>query len=232
MAMEVAKLGFTDAVLGNTGEVVEVLMGMKQQSLIVKFNISGEELYALYRPEEGVRVSICPDIPKPEELYRDCAFSDICNSVGWNFVLPVIPWRFDEESAGVLRPFYKKAGTMNVYDFKKEQLLREDASFWKKNAVMDYVFGVGDRVSNDFLVTDSGVKVVDSGISFLSGLDISPQTSIVRASLVGEKLSGEVNSDKLLQVKEAVKVNRFLTDENKNWVYKRIEKVLREGVVI
>lgn len=232
MAMEMAKLGFSEAILGNTHEVVEVLLGMKQISLVVKFSVSGEELYALYRPEDGVRVSICPDIPKPEELYRDCAFSDICNSVGWNFVLPVIPWRLDEESVGVLRPFYKNAGAMKVYDFRKEQLLRKDASFWKKIAVMDYIFGVGDRVSNDFLVTDSGIKVVDSGISFLPGLDMSPQASILRASLEGEKLTGEIDPGQLFLVKEAVSVNKFLTEENKNWVYKRIEKVLRDGVVI
>lgn len=232
MAMEMARSGFSEVVFSSTGEVVEVISGMKQTSLIVKFNVSGEEFCALYRPEDGIRVSICPEIPKPEELYRDCAFSEICNSVGWNFVLPVIPWRLDEESVGVLRPFLKSAGSMNVYDFRKDQLLRKDANFWKKIAVMDYIFGVGDRVSNDFLVTDSGIKVIDSGISFLPGLDISLLSSIVRSALVGEKLGDEINPGQLLQIKEAVYGNQFLADENKNWVYKRIEKVLREGVVI
>lgn len=232
MAMEMARSGFSEVVFSSTGEVVEVISGMKQTSLIVKFNVSGEEFYALYRPEDGIRVSICPEIPKPEELYRDCAFSEICNSVGWNFVLPVIPWRLDEESVGVLRPFLKSAGSMNVYDFRKDQLLRKDANFWKKIAVMDYIFGVGDRVSNDFLVTDSGIKVIDSGISFLPGLDISLLSSIVRSALVGEKLGDEIKPGQLLLIKEAVYGNQFLADENKNWVYKRIEKVLREGVVI
>lgn len=232
MAMEMAKIGFSEAILGNTGEVVEVLLGMKQISLVVKFNVSGEEMYTLYRPEDGVRVSICPDIPKPEELYRDCAFSEICNSVGWNFVLPVIPWRLDEESVGVLRPFYKNASLMNVYDFRKEKLLGKDASFWKKIAVMDYIFGVGDRVNNDFLLTDDGIKMVDSGLSFLSGIDIPLNSSVVRRALEGEELRGEVNSSQLLQVKEFVNVNQFLTVENKNWVHKRIDRLLKAGVVI
>ncbi|HEX9805060.1 MAG TPA: hypothetical protein VGA67_05235, partial [Candidatus Dojkabacteria bacterium] len=152
-------------------EVVEVLTGLKQVCLVIKFHLDNKEILTLYRPENTLLVSIDPSIPKPQELYNDCAFSQQCNLLGWDQFLPVIPWSLDETDKGVIRPFLENVKQLEIFNFHQKALLSSDPVFWKTIAVADYVFGIGDRVCNDFLLSKEGTKVVDNGFSFLPGVD-------------------------------------------------------------
>ena len=225
---------FSEELLSSTPyEIVEALPGLKSLALIIKFHKENGDSFGLYRPEQGVMLSVDPRIPKPRELYLDCAFSDQCLSLGWDHVVPVYEWSLEEGDRGVIRPYWPKVGQMQIYHFKKEKLLAGDAHLWKQIAVADYVFGVGDRVSNDFLVTEDGIKVADSGYSFLPGLDFVGQQSIVRECLLGESIESDEQLLSDLEKISSSDVNSpHLTDENKYWVTKRAEEILKRKVII
>lgn len=165
---------------------VEVKASMKQIAMIVDVETGEGVLRCLYRPEKGVLLSLDPRVPKPQELYRDALYYRISKLLGWNFVLPVAEWSLDENDKGVIRPFLPQAETQQIYNFNIDKLL-ESREYWLKVAALDYVCGVVDRRTNDFLFTPSGVFVIDSGLSFVEGEDFSYQGSIIR-----EKLSGEI----------------------------------------
>lgn len=214
-------------------ELVELVQGIKQLAIVVKFNQEDQDLFGLYRPEQGIKISIDPRIPKPKELYLDCAFSELCQSLGWDHVAPVFEWTLNEKDKGVIRPYWKEVQQYQVYNFKRESLLKQNSTLWKTIAVGDYIFGVGDRVANDFLQTSEGLKLVDSGLSFLSGLDFQYQQSIIRDNLKGESISDQpelLNS--ICMIPTIVQVNQHLTNENIHWVIKRVENILKQQIII
>lgn len=215
-------------------EIVELLYGFKQIALIIKFSSESGEIFGMYRPEDGLKISIESSIPIPRELYLDCAFSKACNLLGWDFAPPVFPWEIPGESKGVIRPYWKHVGHMQKYHFAKERLLTENSDLWKKIAVADYIFGVCDRVNNDFLVTTEGVKVVDSGYSFLSGLDFTFQHSVVREALFGVTLENdkEILSSLRRGIPEIVEKLDYLTEDDKRWVLDRTNKILEIKMII
>lgn len=214
-------------------EIIEVLAGLKQVCLLIKFKHLGTETLALYRPESTLKISVDPSIPKPRELYLDCAFSEQCSYLGWNQFLPVLPWAIDDTDKGVVRPYYRNVKQLNIYQFRRSYLLSQNPFFWKTIAVADYVFGVGDRVSNDFLITEDGTKVVDSGFSFINRLNLDPNLSIIRKNLEGEPIQTDHNLLNLLStIPSNISSSLYLTEENKYWVSKRVENLLNKQAII
>lgn len=214
-------------------EVVEVITGLKQVSLIIKIYNYQEEMLALYRPESTIKVSIDPSIPKPLELYLDCAFSQQCQLLGWSQFLPVIPWSLDETDKGVVRPYWRDVKTLNIYNFNKSTLLATEPTFWKTIAIADYVFGIGDRVSNDFLLTDDGIKIADNGFSFLSGIDLPTNLSIIREKLAGVSIASDQDIlTALSTILSNISNQDYLSDENKYWVIQRVKNTLSQRVII
>ncbi|KKT67154.1 MAG: hypothetical protein UW60_C0012G0040 [Candidatus Woesebacteria bacterium GW2011_GWA2_44_33] len=179
---------------------VEVKASMKQIAIIVDVETGEGVLRCLYRPEKGVLLSLDPRIPKPQELYRDALYYRVSKLLGWNFVLPVAEWSLDGNDEGVLRPFLQQVETRQIYDFRVDKL-RERSWFWLKVAALDYVCGVVDRRTNDFLFTPSSIFVVDSGLSFVEGEDFSYQSSIIREKLSGEILPEDIR-EALLRLSE------------------------------
>jgi len=92
-------------------------------------------------------------------------------------------------------------------------------------ALTDYIFGVGDRVSNDFLITDDGLMVVDSGFSYLLGLEFVEQQSIVRETLEGENIPEQLMNELRLFSEKSYR-NVYLGDEEIYWVGQRIQRIL------
>ncbi len=207
------------------GRVVEVLSGLKGVSAVVALDCDGVEVLGLYRPEGGIHLSVDPRIPKPSELYRDVEYTRMCGEVGWNFTAPVLPWQLKEGDKGVIRPYWQQVTKMEVYNFRRDLLLNNDSLFWLRVALVDYVFGVGDRVSNDFLITDDGLMVVDSGFSYLSGLEFVGQQSIVRDALEGENIPERLMNE-LRSFSEKPLCSGYLGDEEVYWVGQRIRRVL------
>ena len=207
------------------GRVVEVLSGLKSVSVVVALDCDEGEVLGLYRPERGIRLSVDPRIPKPSELYRDMEFTRMCREIGWNFTAPVLPWQLNEGDKGVIRPYWQQVTKMEVYNFRRDLLLNNDSLFWLRVALVDYVFGVGDRVSNDFLITDDGLMVVDSGFSYLLGLEFVEQQSIVRETLEGENIPEQLMNELRLFSEKSYR-GEYLGDEEIYWVDQRIKRVL------
>ena len=213
-------------------KVIEVIADQSQTSLVIQFG-TNTNLLGLYRPEKGLGLSIDPRIPKPKELYLDCAFSEQCRLLGWTHVAPVFPWQLDAEDKGVIRPYWPVIKNMEIYHFNRQSLLKNDPKLWKKIAIADYVFGLADRVSNDFLVTKDGLIVIDSGFSFLPEIDFVYQHSLVRDNLRGESLSND--KDILIDlhhVPQNISQCQYLTDEQKFWVIERTQEILKQEMII
>jgi hypothetical protein len=213
-------------------EMVEVIQGMKQVAVVVRLEGNKQETFGLYRPERGLMLTLDQRIPKPMELYRDCAYSEMCRKLGWDQVAPVYPWQVDENDKGVIRPYWREIKAMQIYDFDRKRLLNENSSIWLSIAIADYVFGVTDRAANDFLVTDDGLWVVDSGLSFVSDLYFAYQNSILRESLRGVEIYDLILLGKIKKIPEMIDGIDFLTDENKYWVIARSKELLRVGKIL
>lgn len=223
---------FSEAVNLSRYEVAEVILGFKQTALIINFELGNRILQTLFRPESGLRVSIDSEIPKPEELYRDCAFSEICNELDLEFVPLVVPWCLDSEK-GVLRQYWKSVRVLQPYQLDKQYLLSIDGgNIWKKMAVVDYVLGVADRVANDILITDSGVRVVDSGYSFVPGVDLGREMSCIRKVMFGEDIRGILKAFEEKQIREKIRTSGYINDESKYWADQRFKRITEDGVVL
>lgn len=223
--MKLEVWGNSDRLSKTRGRVVEGLSGLKNVSVVVALDCGESEVLGLYRPEKGIQLSVDPRIPKPSELYRDAEFTRMCREIGWNFVAPVIPWQLEEGDRGVIRPYWRQITKMEVYNFHRNLLLNNESLFWLRVALTDYVFGVGDRVSNDFLITDDGLMVVDSGFSYLPGLEFVGQQSIVREALEGENIPDQLLSE-LRSFLEKPFCSGYLGDEEIYWVDQRIKHIL------
>ncbi len=214
--------------------VVEIFGGMKQTAIILRSDIKGQMIEFLYRPEKGVILSLDPRIPSPQELYRDIAYHKMDEILGWNLSAPVIEWRLGTEHKGVLRPYWRNIGKMEWYDFRRENLVNND--FWIKVAVLDYICGTVGRSSNDVLIVKGRPVLVDSGLSFVDGLNFVCQGSLIRERLSGAELPTKVLSDlKSLKGKsEEIKkqISQFVNSSQIEWVLKRAESVSNNGVVI
>jgi len=167
-------------------KVVEVVHGLKQIALVVKVQLGGVEGLALYRPEKTLKISPDIRVPLPEELYRDVAYSRLDQFLGWNVAAPVIPWQIKPGDTGVLRPYWPNITKVEEYEISLENL-QADLAFWQKVAILDYLTGVVDRNANDMiLVGDNHQKVIlDSGLSFVDGVNFVVQQSVVRETLQG-----------------------------------------------
>ncbi len=171
--------------------VVSVLCGLKQTAALVKINSQGQEITGLYRPEHGVRISLDPRIPKPQELKRDIAYHLVDSALGWNLSAPVKQLTLGPGDSGVVRPYWHQAQSLPVFDHH----LDERVGFWKKVAVLDYCCGVVDRNLNDVLLVDGEILVIDSGLSFVEGKNFTVQNSFIRDQLQGQPLGEEIVHD-------------------------------------
>lgn len=219
-----------DRLAKTRGRMVEVVTGLKSLAVVMALDCDGREVLGLYRPESGIRLSVDPRIPKPSELYRDVEYSRMCREIGWNIAAPVFPWQLSEEDRGVIRPYWCQVANMEHYHFQRDLLISGDLLFWLRIAVADYIFGVGDRVSNDFLITNDGLIVVDSGFSYLPGLVIVGQQSIVREVLRGETVPEQLLHELRLFTFKPIE-SGFLDSNDIYWVGQRIQHVLDQGKV-
>lgn len=220
-----------DRLTKTQGRVVEVVGGLKNLAVVVALDCDGEEVLGLYRPEGGIRLSIDPRIPKPSELYRDVEYSRMCREIGWDIAAPVLPWQLSEEDRGVIRPYWRQVANMEHYHFRQNLINGRDSLFWFRVALADYVFGIGDRVSNDFLITEDGITAVDNGFSYLPGLVFVGQQSIVREVLRGKTVPEQLLYELRLFTHKPIE-SGFLAGNEVYWVGQRIQHVLDQGKVI
>lgn len=213
------------------GRATEVVQGFKSVALVISLSTDEGGVFGLYRPESGIRLSVDPRIPKPSELYRDVEYSRMCRDIGWDVAAPVFPWQLKDGDMGVIRPYWRQTKNMEVYHFKRDLLLGSGTAFWIKVAIADYVFGIGDRVSNDFLITGDGLFVVDSGFSYLPGLEVVGQQSIVRETIIGENIPEKMLDDLKLFFRKPVQ-SIYLAGDETFWIGQRIQRILEVGKVI
>lgn len=167
-------------------KVVEVRTGFKNLSIILEMEGSQGLFEALFRPEQGVSVSWDPRIPKPQELYRDCAFHLLDRCLGWSITAPVVPFNSNQVGKGVVRPYWRSATVLQDYEVVPT-MVGED--FFMKAAILDFIGGVIDRNHNDILLIDDGSHIlIDSGLSFVKGAGFIAQKSIFRERVNGKSI--------------------------------------------
>ena len=215
----------------NNLEATEVLTGMKQFALILQSREGSSVDEYLFRPESGVRLTIDRRIPKPQELDRDVVFHRVARLVGWNITLPVEPYTFEDEK-GAIRPFYRNIKKIEPYELKYDSM--KDSDFWVKTAVLDYMCGIVDRVSNDILIIDNQKRLVDSGLSFVEGSNFTVLNSVVRKILRGveidEKLLNDIFRLNWRNIKK--ETSGLITDQEMKWVLERRDLTLRQKKVL
>lgn len=215
-----AKLHRKIGVLGNT----------KNLALVIETTVGGEILECLYRPENGVRLTLDPRIPKPEEIYRDSAYTRVDRLLGWNVSLPVEPWSIDNEDKGVISPFERTGKPLNHWNYKEK--LQYYADFTLKLATLDYICAVTDRAPNDILEVGNGLKVVDSGLSFVEGIDFISQNTIARDIAKDGELSRDILDDLQKLNANLENITAGLLDPHLiKWVVLRKEKLLNTGLI-
>lgn len=213
--------------------VTEVLWGLKQLAALIMITSSdGETMEGLYRPEMGVKLSIDPRIPKPQELYRDCAYSQVDRLLEWNVCPPVVPWALDETDKGVVRPYWPQAKNLRVDELTRT--LNSSPEYWTKVAVLDYICAVVDRELNDVLVVNGVPQVVDSGLSFVKGEKFPCQSFLVRKYMKDIPLGKEIvrnlsqlSLDSLSMALIGLVPSTVIPD-----VLQRSQKLLKKGCII
>lgn len=207
---------------------VEVLYGMKQLAMIIG---DGCQEY-LFRPEDGVKLTIDTRVPKKKELYRDVAYTRIDQSLGWNISLPVSPFEFDGEK-GVIRPYFRNANNIKLFEIN-DRLFQKNPNFWTKVAVLDYMCGVIDRTVNDILIVNGQYKVIDSGLSFVDGKEFSVQNAFVRKYLTGNQIDKNIIQDlKALSMRKLEKNTRGLIENKQRlWTMRRKQVLINNGIVV
>jgi len=218
---------------GRLAQIEQVLPSMKQLALIVELETDQGLIKGLYRPETGVKLSLDSRIPKPEELYRDVAYHQVDKMLGWDVSLPVVEWALNDGDHGVLRPYFDNVETMEIYHYKKGELLK-NKYFWTRVAVLDYICGVVDRTYNDILIINQQHWVIDSGLSFVNGKDFLCQNCLVRDVLKGVELNSEILEDlKSIRWHDLTQnVMGLVPDESIGWLIERARKIIDVGKVI
>lgn len=213
---------------------VEVIPYLKQIALVVKLDNGSEIREGLYRSESGFRITVDPRIPRPQELYRDIAYHKVDNLLGWDTTLPVVFWEMSETDRGVMRPYIRNAGIFQSYQINMD-LFNKDMDYWMKVAVLDYICAVTDRVYNDFLILPSGsIKTMDSGLSFVEGLNFVCQTSCVRNILKGQNIDESILTDleKLSFENLDANVNGLVNNKLIDFVLQRTDILLVEKRIL
>lgn len=165
-------------------EIVSVLSGMKQTAFILRVHSNNKHTDCLFRFEDGITLTLDSRIPKPQELYRDVAFHNIDYILGWNITAPVKIWEF-ENHKGVIRPYYTDVKHFDSYQINNDSDLKD---FFLKTAILDYICGVVDRNSNDVLIVNEIPILVDSGLSFVDGVNFFSQISQIRKKFIGSRI--------------------------------------------
>ena len=213
--------------------LVEVLPTMKHTALVVEMRNGMGSSECLYRPEKGVSLTLDVRIPKPQELYRDVAYHRVDQVIGWGVSVPVVPLTLEGIGKGVLRPYYMDVKRMEVYHFTRDRLMR-DADFWIRAAVLDYVCGVVDRTANDVLVIDGNPWLVDSGLSFVDGLEFVCHHSQIRDTLRGIQI-GDTISSELAELKNeslSPRLTKLIRADSMAWLIKRTSRILEAQTVL
>lgn len=215
-----------------SARILEVRDGMKQLAFIVEMKSDGNKFECLYRFEKGLLLELDPRIPKPQELYRDVVYHRIDRALGWNLTAPVIPWSLNKDCNGVLRPYWRNAGTMEIYQVDKNAI--DNIEFWTKAAVLDYICGIVDRQPNDILILEDRLVLVDSGLSFVSGIDFVYHRSFIREKFQGVKLSTDIVSDltSLLNNGIVQDASQFINESQQTWMLQRAKRVVNENLVL
>ncbi len=211
-----------------------VITGMKHIALLLDVESHGKHGVCLYRPEKGTKLELDTRVPVPSEIYRDVAYHNIDAFLGWGVSAPVIPWQLKEEDKGVLRPYWIDAEAVDVYHTCRD-FFNEQYDFWIKVAVLDYICGVVDRAPNDLLDIDTNkFVVIDSGLSFVEGLDFPYQLSIVRDAMKNAPIPDFLlNKLAHLPIEKVIKKNDGLIGESEVcWMYQRINQIISQKVIL
>jgi hypothetical protein len=219
----------------------------RQPVLMLEFMIAQYskqlETRAMFRSENTMKFQTDIRVPIPQELYRDVAYHEVDSLLGWDVSAPVIPWEVrklnGEIEKGVLRPYWDEVTNMQIYDFKRGALLQDMDNFWQKVALLDYVCAVIDRTYNDILkiphaLVPSGRVVIDSGLSFVEGIEFITQQSLIRQALKGDAVDPQLLDDlsKLDENHLYSEISPYVNDAEIDAVIDRIEKILQEGVIL
>lgn len=215
--------------------IVEVVTGLKQVCLKVRVCIDGVEGLGLFRPEETLKLTPDPRIPIPEEIYRDVAYFRVDQLLDWNVSAPIVPWELKPGKPGVLRPYWPNINKVQPYDTSRERLM-EKGIFWQHLAVLDYICAVIDRSANDIMRVqpENQEVVIDSGLSFVDGLEFVTQHSVIRSALAGVPLDLSIIEDLAYISEQDLKcrVGEFLNQEAIDFVMARIQQLLTKQVVL
>lgn len=139
----------------------------------------------------------------------------------------------DRADKGVLRPFFREVANPEVYHFTREWLLANPV-FWLRAAALDYICGIVDRNAHDVLLVEGNPVLIDNGFSFVQGVDFIYQHSLVRETLVGERLPESVLADLECLDFASVRsqVDGLLEKSGVVWMQERTSVVLEAGVVV
>ncbi len=211
---------------------IELIGGTKNISLVIEIERDGVLSPALYRPESGVRLTLDTRIPKPFELYHDCAYTALSLMLGWNITAETEPFSLSPDDSGVIRPYFHEAATKPHYYFESVNT----SDFWLQVAIMDYLAGVVDRTSNDILfLPDGNKKIIDSGLSFVEGDHFSSQISLLRKRFLGHQIPPHLLHDiQKIKVEDLHSLAPFLYDSQEavGWIESRQRSLLSRGVIL
>lgn len=221
---------FGDIEHSSLQELISVLTGMKQTAFILRINISDRQTDCLFRFEDGIMLTLDSRVPKPQELYRDVAFHNIDNILGWNITAPVKLWKFDNHK-GVIRPYYKDVKHFDSYQINNNSDFRD---FFLKTAILDYICGVVDRNSNDILIVDGKPVLVDSGLSFVEGVSFYSQISQIRKKFIDTIIPNNLIQDLQAFNKDDASwnVSQLLNKKQIQDVKTRVDNLLAKRIII
>lgn len=211
---------------------LQVLTGFRNLSVLVEGFQRGRVCELLFRPESEVKAQWDPRIPVPKEIYRDVAFHRIDSLLGWNITAPVVPLTVPGLGPGVVRPFWREASQLPSYKMEEDFISNSD--FWIKVAILDCACACIDRVKNDILIIKDGRVLIDSGMSFVDGMDFDYQTSFVREAFRNEQIPPHLLSDlhKLNFDNLCSQTKGLITMTSCEWVMNRTDRILKVGKVL
>lgn len=188
---------------------LQVIGDNKNISLLVEISQPDQISKALYYPERGVRLTLDERIPKPFEVYHHVAFFELSQMLGWHVVIQAIPFSLRDDDHGSLSPYFEEVTVKPHYYYES----LDPSQVWMQLAVIDYLGGLVDRNSNDILFLPNGqVLATDNGLSFVEGIVINSQISVVRNAMRGVPLTDEIMAD-------LEKINKYALSSLSELVY-------------
>jgi hypothetical protein len=164
---------------------LEVIYGNKQPAIVTDVTFTdGSQHKGLFRACRDTK-EVDTRVSAGEELNRDHAFYLLSTLLGWDIVVP--NWLSSLEGRngtieGITRLYYPNVKTYAVYAMETGEPFqtKADLTFLRRAAALDYFGAVIDRYSNDILQLVTSWRLIDSGLSFVSGLDFVTHSQILR----------------------------------------------------